>query len=248
MKYLISVLEFVGGVTILAGRVFRLLFRGRVSFTLLVQQMSYLGVNSIPISVMVLCFAGATITFIIAPELHERGAGSMMGGLLLIVLLREFIPVFTGVVLAGKIGASITSEIGSMKITHQIDALRALSTDPDWYLTLPRMLAGMIMAPVIAVFAGYGGWYAGYYTAHKKISISYDLFVSSTSLADDKDYAACLIKCVVFSIIIVTTACWMGFRASGGAAGVGRAVTNSVVANIVLLFAFDLILTAVLAL
>jgi len=247
LKYVINMLEFIGGVAILAWRVIKLVFTGRANFGLLLPQMAFLGVNSIPISMLVLGFAGAVITLILAPELQERGAGHMMGGLLLVVLLREFIPVFTGVVLAGKIGASITSEIGTMKITEQLDALKALSTDPDWYLTMPRVLAGVLMTPVIAVFAGYAGWYGGFYTAHKSTDISYELFRSSTDfLVDDKDYHTCLIKCMVFSAVIVLTACYIGYRARGGAAGVGRAVTNSVVANIVLLFAFDLLLTAVL--
>jgi phospholipid/cholesterol/gamma-HCH transport system permease protein len=247
LHYLTAILDFIGGVTILGGRVLRLLFRGRLNTGLLVQQMAILGVNSIPIAVMILAFAGAVFTYIIARELDERGVGQWTGGLLMVVMLREFIPVFTGIALAGKIGASITSEIGSMKITEQIDALKALSTDPDWYLTLPRMLAGMLMMPVVAVFAGYGGWYAGYYTAHKQIDISYRMFQSSVSmLVDFHDYFTCFIKCVVFSMVIVLTACYMGYRAEGGAAGVGRAVTNSVVVNIVLVFAFDLILTMVL--
>ncbi|MBN2082319.1 ABC transporter permease [bacterium] len=247
MKYLIAILEFVGGVTILTGRVLRLLLRGRLNLNLLVQQMGQLGVNSIPISVIVLCFISAVFTYIIADDLAERGAAGLMGGLLLLVLLREFIPAFCGVVLAGKIGASITSEVGSMKITEQIDALKALSVDPDWYLTLPRVLGGMLMMPVIAVFAGYGGWLAGYYTAYKLTNMSYSMFESSVpSLVDHWDYLACAVKCIVFCAMIVLTACWMGYRTKGGAAGVGRQVTNGVVINIVLLFAMDLLLTMVL--
>jgi len=247
LKYLQGMLEFIGGVTILTGNVLRLLLRGRLNFSLLVQQMAVLGVNSIPISVLVLCFASAVFTYIIAGELVERGAAHWTGGLLMIVLLREFIPVFTGIALAGKIGAPITSEIGTMKISEQIDALKALSTDPDWYLTLPRVLAGIIMMPVVAVFSGYAGWFAGYLTAHRETDISYLMFKSSVStLVDVSDYVMCVVKCVVFSAVIVLTACDMGFRAEGGAAGVGRAVTNGVVVNIVLLFVFDLLLTMVM--
>jgi phospholipid/cholesterol/gamma-HCH transport system permease protein len=247
LKYLQGMLEFIGGVTILTGNVLRLLLRGRLSFSLLVQQMATLGVNSIPIAMLVLCFASAVFTWLIAKELAEKGVGHLTGGLLMIVLLREFIPVFTGIALAGKIGAPITSEIGTMKISEQLDALKALSTDPDWYLTLPRVLGGMLMMPVVAVFAGYGGWFAGYLTAHAQIDVSYALFKSSVSaLVDSGDYVMCVVKCVVFSAVIVLTACYMGYRAEGGAAGVGRAVTNSVVVNIVLLFVFDLVLTMVM--
>jgi len=247
VRYLTAVLDFIGGVTILGGRVLRLLFRGRINTGLLVQQMAVLGVNSIPIAVIVLGFVGAVFSWTIAKELEERGGANLVGGIVMVMLLREFIPVFTGITLAGKIGASITSEIGSMRITEQIDALKALSTDPDWYLTLPRMLAGMLMMPVIAVFSGYGSWYAGYYAAHMRVGVSYRMFESGvSSLVEFNDYLVCFVKCVVFSMVIVLTACYMGYRAEGGAAGVGRAVTNSVVVNIVLLLAFDMLLTVLL--
>lgn len=244
MRYVYSALEFVGGIAILWWRLAKLIVRGQVSFPLLLQQMVTLGINSIPISVMVLSFSGAIFTFILADNLVERGAGSMLGGLLLVVLLRDFIPVFTGIVLAGKIGASITSEIGSMKTSEQLDALKALSTDPDWYLYLPRVLGGTLMMPVIATFAGYGGWYAGYLTANSQVGMAYATFTANISLVDMKDFTICLVKSLVFATTIVLTACHMGSNCRPGAAGVGRAVTNSVVVNIVLLFALDLLLTA----
>ncbi|MCH7472444.1 ABC transporter permease [bacterium] len=244
---MIGALEFIGGTTLLGWRVLKLLVRGKVNFALLLEQMSLLGVNSIPICMLVLAFAGSVFTLILASELAKRAASSLIGGLLLEFLLREFIPLFTGVVLSGKIGAAITSEIGTMKISEQLDAMRALSVDPDWYLTLPRVLAGLLMVPVIAIFAGYSGWYAGFLVAQQEVGLNYATFASSVqTMVGVKDFNICLVKSIVFIIVIVLTACYMGYRVSGGAAEVGRAVTNCVVVCMVLLFAMDFVLTWVL--
>jgi len=149
-------------------------------------------------------------------------------------------------VLAGKIGATITSELGTMKISEQIDALKALSTDPDWYLTAPRVLACVLMTPVVNVFAGYAGWFCGFYVAHQTTNLSYESFTASVQmLVGWRDVLQCLLKSVIFGATIVLTACYYGYRAVGGAAGVGRAVTTSVVINILLLYILDLLVTVI---
>jgi len=245
--YVSRVLEFIGGVTLLAWRVLKMIVRGRLDANLTIHQMVMLGVNSIPITMLVLGFGGAVFSYVMADEMYQRGAGSLIGGMLLLMLLREIIPLFGGTVLAGKIGATITSEIGTMKISEQIDALKALSTDPDWYLTAPRVLACVLMTPVVNVFAGYAGWYCGYYVAHQTTGMGYTSFTASVQmLVDWGDVVQCLIKSIVFGTAIVLTACYYGFRAQGGAAGVGRAVTSSVVINILLLYVLDLLLTITL--
>lgn len=247
MRVITSALETIGGITILSGRVLRMVLRGGLNLRLLVEQMVVLGINSIPIAVIVLSFAGAVFTFVLSEELASRGAGNLVGGLQLLVFLQEMIPVFTGIVLAGKIGAAITSEIGTMKISEQLDALRALSTDPDWYLTVPRVLAGVLMTPVVAVFAGYASWFAGFFMAHQKIGIRYAQYASGVeSLVSMQDFRMCFVKCLIFGATIVLVSCHSGFEARGGAAGVGRAVTNGVVLNIVLIFLLDLLITMVM--
>ena len=150
MTYIVGILEFIGGITLLLWRVIGLILRGKVNAVLLLRQMVLLGVNSIPITMLVLAFGGAVFSYVLADEMAKRGAGSLVGGMLLLMLLRQIIPLFMGTVLAGKIGAAITSEIGTMRISEQIDALKALSTDPDLYKTLPRVVAGEEMTPVIA--------------------------------------------------------------------------------------------------
>jgi phospholipid/cholesterol/gamma-HCH transport system permease protein len=247
MRIIISVLEFVGGITLLAGRVLSFVIRGKLNAALVLRQMVLLGINSIPITMLVLAFGGAVFSNAMAGEMYRRGAGALVGGMLLMMLLREIVPLFCGTVLAGRIGASITSEIGTMEISEQIDALRALSTDPDWYLTAPRVVANVLMTPVIAVFSGYSAWYAGYLMAHLKTGMQYASFVSSVRMwVDGKDIVQCAVKCIAIGATIALVACYYGFRAKGGASGVGKAVTMSVVINILIIYILDLLLTLML--
>jgi phospholipid/cholesterol/gamma-HCH transport system permease protein len=207
-----------------------------------------LAINAIPIAMLVMGFAGATFSYVFVYELGKYGQANLTGGLLLATMLRELLPAFTAIVLAGRSGAAITSEIGSMKISEQLDALRALSTDPDWYLTLPRVLAGVLMMPLVNVFAGYAGWYGGYWAAHQRNGMTYAVYAGSVQrLVSTKYYNICVVKSIVFSVMLVLVACYYGYRAQGGAAGVGRVVTTGVVVNIVLIFAIDLVITALMS-
>jgi phospholipid/cholesterol/gamma-HCH transport system permease protein len=247
MGYILGLFDFLGAVVVYTARTLGYLFTGRLSLRLVARQMEFLGVNTIPLAMLVCGFVGATMCYLLAEELGKRGAANYTGGFLLVALLREFIPVLSGVVMAGKAGSAITSEIGSMKITSQIEALRALSIDPHWFLTAPRMIALLVMLPVVGVFSGFAGFYAGFAMANAKIGISYISFsLYINSFVEANDFFACLMKCLVFGIVVAAVGCYMGYRVEGGAAGVGREVTNSVVVSIVMIFALDLILLPVL--
>jgi phospholipid/cholesterol/gamma-HCH transport system permease protein len=240
-----SVLEYIGGITILAGHILRLILRGKVNIQLLLQQMVLTGVNSIPITGVVMCFAGSVFTYTLAGELDQRGAARLTGSLLMLMLVRELVPIFVTLVLIGKVGAAVTSELGTMTISEQIDALRALATDPDYYLTVPRVLAVVLMIPVVALYGGVAGWYAGYLTAHVSIGQNYAQFSSAVSNnVGPEDLALGFIKIFAFGLVLALTACYFGYRARGGASGVGVVVTRGVVVNILLLFVLDLIITA----
>ncbi len=247
MGHILGLFDFLGAVVVYTARTLTYLFTGRLSWRLVARQMEFLGVNTIPLAMMVCAFVGATMSYLLAEELGKRGAANYTGGFLLVALLREFIPVLSGVVMAGKAGSAITSEIGSMKITSQIEALRALSTDPHWFLTAPRIIALLVMLPVVGVFSGFAGFYAGFAMANAKIGISYasySLYINSFVVAND--FFACFIKCLVFGIVVAAVGCYMGYRVEGGAAGVGREVTNSVVVSIVMIFGLDLLLLPIL--
>ncbi len=247
MKHVIEALDFVGGTVIYLWRTLFFLFTGKLNLRLTLRQMDLLGMNSIPLAMLVLAFVGATVSYLLSEELGKRGAGAYVGGFLLIGLLRELLPILTGIVLAGKAGSAITSEIGSMKITSQLDALRALSTDPHWFLTAPRVLALILAAPIVGVFSGFSGFYAGYYMAHLRLGISLAGFVANLDkFVSERDFVACLIKLVMFGAVVGIVGCYMGYRVEGGASGVGKAVTYSVVLSIALIFFLDLIMLFVL--
>jgi phospholipid/cholesterol/gamma-HCH transport system permease protein len=247
VRYALTALDFVGSLWLLGWRVAKLAFRGRLNFGLVAQQMVVLAINAIPIAMLVMAFAGATFCYVLVYEIGKYGQSGLIGGLLLATLLRELLPAFTAIVLAGRSGAAITSEIGSMKITEQLDALRALSTDPDWYLTLPRVLAGVLMMPLVNVFAGYSAWYAGWWVANRRVGMTYPAFAASVpQMVSTKYFNICIVKSILFSVVIVLVACHYGYRAKGGAAGVGKVVTRSVVMNIIMIFALDLLITALM--
>ncbi|OPX22876.1 MAG: hypothetical protein B1H03_03270 [Planctomycetales bacterium 4484_113] len=241
-------LEFVGDMVIYFARTIWYFLTGKLNYFLTSRQMSALGVNSIPLAMLVMGFVGATVSYLLAEELGKRGASAYVGGILLLALLRELIPLLTGVVLAGKAGAAITSEIGSMRITSQIDALRALSTDPHWFLTAPRVFALLVMSPVVGVFAGFAGFLAGYYMAFHKIGLSYAAYTANIAYPFVKlsDFRGCLVKLLIFGAVVAIVGCFMGYQVKRGAEDVGRAVTNSVVLSIVLIFGLDLLLLPVL--
>lgn len=247
MRYVLIALEFVGEMLIYFARTLWYFVTGKLNYFLTSRQMSALGVNSIPLGMLVLGFVGATISYLLAEELGKRGASAYVGGILLVAMLRELIPLLTGVVLAGKAGAAITSEIGSMRITSQIEALRALSTDPHWFLTAPRVFALLVMAPVVGVFGGFAGFYAGYFMAHHKIGLSYVSFTANLGrLVTTGDFLGCGLKLLIFGAVVAIVGCFMGYQVKRGAEDVGRAVTNSVVLSIVLIFGLDLLLLPVL--
>ncbi len=247
IRQLTDIFALIGAVALLLVRCSARIATLRVNPALLIRQMALLGVDTIPIAALVQSFVGASLSYVMARELAERGAQLLLPGSILLIELRELLPVLTAVVFAGKVGASITAEIGAMRVTEQIDALRTLHVDPDWYLTIPRLLAALIMMPVVAVFAGYAGYYSAWFMAKAQIGMSLSTFVQYSGLfVDVWDYYASLIKLLVFASTVTLVAVVYGYRSTGGAAGVGRAVTASVTTSIVLIFALDLILLPVL--
>jgi len=228
-------LEHVGRVVMLCGET--LYHLRRSNFKLTVYQMAHLGVDSLPIVLLTILFTGMVLTVQTAHEFIKFGAQSSIGGVVAIAMGRELAPVLTGVVVAGRVGAAITAEIGSMKITEQIDALRVMATNPIAYLVVPRFIACVLMMPVLVVFANVIGTAGGYLVATTYAGLtSYTFLHSIEVFAELNDVVGGLIKSMFFGGIVAIIGCYKGLTTKNGAEGVGRATTGSVVTSIVIIF------------
>ena len=210
----------------------------------IMHQMSHLGVDTLPIVSLTLLFTGMVMTLQMAGEMIKFGAESTVGGIVAIAVGRELGPVLVGVVAAGRTGSAMTAEISTMKVTEQIDALRVMATNPLGYLVVPRMMACMIMVPLLTVYGNLIGVLGGWVVALKYFGISSSVYWHSIEqFADGADFYAGLIKAMVFGLVIATVGCYYGMRAPAGAEGVGTATTRSVVASIVVIFMLNVILS-----
>ncbi|MDU2063690.1 MAG: ABC transporter permease [Sporomusaceae bacterium] len=251
-----KVLSEIGKATIRlfesAGRSFYML---RDAFMLLpaansrhvLQQMGHLGADSLPIVLLTMLFTGMVMTVQIAHEFIKYGAQSSVGGVIAIAMGRELAPVLTGVVVAGRVGAAITAEIGSMKVTEQIDALRVMAVNPIAYLVAPRLLACLIMVPALVVLGDVIGTLGGYFMATSYAGIAESTFIHSIQVFSvPNDVTGGLIKAMFFGMIVALVGCHKGLTTENGAEGVGKATTGSVVTSIILIFISNYFLSLLL--
>jgi len=209
--------------------------------------MSTLGADSLMIVALTILFTGMVISVQTANEFIKYGAQSSVGGVIAIAMGRELAPVLTGVVVAGRVGAAITAEIGSMKVTEQIDALRVMATNPISYLVVPRFLACLIMLPILVILANVIGTGGGYLVATTYSNIPSFTFINSIKVfAVPNDILGGLVKAMVFGGIVAIIGCYKGLTTREGAVGVGRATTESVVTSIILIFVSNYFLSLVL--
>jgi len=245
-RWVIQSLEHVGQVVLLLGETALSLGR-RPSFGLALRQMAHLGVDSLPIVLLTMLFTGMVMTVQSAHEFVKYGAQSSVGGVVAIAMGRELAPVLTGVVAAGRVGAAITAEIGSMKVTEQIDALRVMATNPVAYLVVPRLIACVVMLPILVIFADIIGTVGGYLVATLYAGINSFTFLNSIKVfAVVNDVTGGLIKSMFFGAIIAIIGCYKGLTTAEGAEGVGKATTGSVVMSMILIFISNYFLSVIL--
>ncbi|MBQ1889140.1 MAG: ABC transporter permease [Selenomonas sp.] len=210
-------------------------------------QMSHLGVDSLLIVSLTLLFTGVVMTLQTADILIRFGAQGTIGGIISIAIGRELGPVLVGVVCAGRVGAAITAEISTMKVTEQIDALRVMAVSPVNYLIVPRMIACMIVVPILTVFGDIIGVIGGWFVAVYYNGISSYLFMNSIhKFTEVFDITGGVIKAVFFGNVIAVLGCYYGLHSPDGAEGVGKATTKTVVSSIIVIFILNAVLTFVL--
>lgn len=243
-----NILEFTaasGRMTILFGSTLIRLKDAR--WREVIRQMALLGADSLPIVLMTILCTGMVFSLQTAKEFVQLGAASTVGGIVAIAMARELVPVLTGVVVAGRIGAAIAAELGTMKVTEQIDALRVMAANPVSYLVVPRFIAVVLMMPVLIVFANLIGNIGGWMVAHYYANIPTFTYENSIrTFAVFHDLFGGMVKSCFFGAIISTVGCYKGLNAPNGAEGVGLATTASVVLSIILIFISNYFLTMVL--
>ena len=215
----------------------------------IVEQLDELGVGSLTVVVLTGLFTGAALASQSGLTLDQFGARPVVGRLVSASMIKELGPVLAALMLTSRIGSGIAAELGSMMVTEQISALRALGTDPIRKLVVPRMLAGILMAPLLTIVSDFVGIVGGWIVARFQLQVSSALYWSSvTDALFIQDIYQGLIKPFVFGFMIVSIACHVGLRTSGGTQGVGRATTVSVVAGSVAVIAADFFVTQIIVL
>lgn len=233
------------------GAVFLLLIRSLGSLLTLrfdsgvfLDQLDRMGAGSMAIVAMVNIFTGSILSLQLTKNFMTYGATQYVGMGVALVIARELGPVLTGVVMAGRVGSSIASELGTMVVTEQVDALRALSISPTSYLVAPRMLACMAMVPALTLVSGILAVLAGYYVANQMGGVHWKTYFGSIQAQLKMyDVAVGMLKATVFGATVAAVGCFRGLDTKGGARGVGEATTGSVVASIVLIFFLNLVMT-----
>jgi phospholipid/cholesterol/gamma-HCH transport system permease protein len=210
----------------------------------IIEQFDTLGFGSLTVVLLTGLFTGAALASQTGITLDQFGARPLVGRLVSASMVIELGPVLTALMLTGRIGSGIAAELGSMVVTDQINALRALGTDPIRKLVVPRMLAGLFMAPALTIISDLMGIFGGWVVARFQLQVSSALYWSSvTDVLYVQDLYQGLIKPFVFGFLIVTVACYVGLRTSGGTQGVGKATTIAVVAGSVAVIAADFFVT-----
>jgi len=244
-KNAISFFIYIGGAFhLLVAAVFQVFvppLRRKEIFT----QMYRIGVLSLPIVFLVSLFTGMVLALQSAYQLTKMNAQMYISSLVALSVVRELGPVLTALVVAGRVGASITAELGTMKVTEQIDALQTLAANPVKYLVVPRLLALCLVLPILTVYSDFIGIMGGYIIGVYKLLIGPTIYMKMTfDVLEFKDVFSGLFKSFVFAVIICVVSCYEGFRTEGGAEGVGKSTTLSVVISFILIIAADCLFTA----
>jgi phospholipid/cholesterol/gamma-HCH transport system permease protein len=241
-----SLLE-VQETTLLVARAARRLFRRPTYINETVTQMDLIGVGSLTIILLTGFFTGGVLALQSYPTLKYYGAQDQIGQLVATSLVRELGPVLTGLMIAGRVGSAISAELGSMVVSQQIDAMRALGTDPVRKLVAPRLIALITTVPLLTLIADLVGIGGGWIVSTQLYGISSTAFSSSVwrGLSVDDIFGG-FVKAIAFALIISTVSCRQGLKTEGGTVGVGRATTTAVVASSIILIVADFFITKAL--
>lgn len=227
-----------------SGIVVKRLLLFKYKFRLVIDQVVRLGLYSLPIVSFTALFVGMAFSVQVVKELLRFGAPDLVGGVVAIAIWRELGPLLTGVVVAGRVGAAITAEIGSMKVNEQVEALTVMGQDPISYLAAPRVIALLFFMPILVGVADIVGFLGGLLVAVSTSMINYvSFFTSANTMLSVFDIASGLIKSIVFSIVISFNAVYLGLNVKDGAQDVGKKTMKSVVVSIIIIFGLNYVMS-----
>jgi len=211
------------------------------------RQMVRVGVDSVPVVFLTTMFTGMVMALQMYNGFHRVHAENFVGSAVALAMLRELSPVLVGLMVTGRVGSSMAAEIGTMRVTEQIDALKALATDPVQYLFVPRVISGIVMLPLLVILGNALGIGGGYLVAVKLLGANPVIYEQNTyQFVDLNDLWSGVIKAAVFGLILTLTGCVRGYYTLGGAEGVGRSTTQAVVSASLTILLTDFFLTKLL--
>ncbi|MFA5311297.1 MAG: ABC transporter permease [Candidatus Omnitrophota bacterium] len=244
-RHIISFFYFLGGLANLTLKTFYLSFTPPYKKNRILEQAKKAGLDSLPLVSLIALFIGFIFALQTAYFMQRIGSELYIASLVALSIVRELGPVITALVVAGRVGAAITAEIGSMQVTEQIDALETFATNPVKYLVVPRFLALSLMLPLLTLYADAIGILGSYLICVFRLGISSSIYLRVTFEALwYKDIFTGLFKTIFFGMIIAIISCYEGFNVRGGAEGVGRATTRSVVFSFIMIIVADCVFTA----
>ena len=243
-RVFLSFLEATGRLAIFAGVSVSHIVRPPFYPRLLLRQVIEIGYYSLPVVGLTAVFTGMVLALQSYTGFARFNAESAVATVVVLSITRELAPVLAGLMVAGRIGAAMAAEIGTMRVTEQIDALSTLSTNPYKYLVAPRLLAGFIMLPCCVLVADIIGVFGGYLISVHKLGFNPSVYIKNTwQFLEFMDVLSGLVKAAVFGFLIALMGCYHGYYSKGGAQGVGSATTNAVVSASILILGFNYLIT-----
>ena len=243
-RLFLGFLGTVGRLVIFTGSALAAVVQPPFYFRNLLRQMVEIGYFSLPVVGLTAIFTGMVLALHSYTGFARFSAEGAIANVVVVSITRELGPVLAGLMVAGRIGAAMAAEIGTMRVTEQIDALTTLSTNPMKYMVAPRLVAGVLMLPFLVIIADIIGVFGGYLVAVYKLGFNPANYIQSTwEFMQLEDVLSGLVKAAVFGFIITLMGCYHGYHSRGGAQGVGAATTNAVVSAAILILSTDYILT-----
>ena len=245
--FFLAFFEQNGRLSVFVGQTLAAMLRPPIYFRIIGQQIIRIGYFSLPVVALTSFFTGGALAIQIYYGGNQFNSEAIVSSIVALGITRELGPVLGGLMVAGRVSAAIAAEIGTMRVTEQIDALTTLSTDPHKYLVAPRVIAATLCMPVLALIADIIGIFGGFVVGTQSFGFNAAIYVQRTiNFLTIDDVTSGLIKAAVFGFIIAMMGCYNGYYSKGGAQGVGRATTNAVVSASILILAANYLMTSLL--